>query len=67
MTDIEHAEALALDAEAHSDDIEEWHMKSDRLWLFVLKQIQANSTDPTSRQLAEIALRPRSDTDGWYA
>jgi hypothetical protein len=56
MTDIEHAEALALDAEAHSDDIEEF-----------LKQIQANSTDPTSRQLAEIALRPRSDTDGWYA
>jgi len=64
---LEHAMALAEEAVAYGSDCEAWHFRSDELWLFVLKQIQAHSTDPDSRKLADVALGPRDTTEGWYA
>jgi hypothetical protein len=71
MTDlsnaIKEAEARAAKVPASDEDTEMWHRLSDELWLFVLEYVAANSSDPGAVTLAKIALKPRSNTDGWYA
>ena len=64
---LEHAMLLAEAAIAAGTDCESWHLRSDELWLFVLKHIRTHSNDSASRELAGVALGPRSDTGGWYA
>ena len=64
---LEHAVALAKAATDASTDCEVWHIRSDELWLFVLQHIRDHSDDPKARELARVALGPRSDTSGWYS